>query len=163
MKSLKGSTIYCSTSLGSKILPTLVWWGARSCPREMSVKFRDYAELISLIDFRCSCVDGFLPNGPSQKLKKHRVRVFEAKKQFLLYAAWGFATDRQGGPCWMLVDTKEQKRLPPLLHSLFPCKFCKSFFLYRMTALSRGCKSLCQHIYIWDLSLYAKLRYPLDF
>lgn len=80
-------------------------------------------------DFGCSRVDGFLPNGPSQKLKKHRVRVFEAKKQFLSYAAWGFATDRQGGPCWMLVDTKEQKRFPPLLHSLFPCKFCQIVFL----------------------------------
>ena len=114
-------------------------------------------------DFGCSRVDGFLPNGPSQKLKKHRVRVFEAKKQFLLYAAWGFATDREGGPCWMLVDTKEQKRVPPLLQSLFPCKFCKIFFLYRMVALSRGCKSPCQHIYVWDLSLYAKLRHPLDF
>lgn len=63
----------------------------------------------------------------------------------------------------MLVDTKEQKRFPPLLHSLFPCKFCKIFLLYRMVALSRGCKSPCQHIYVWDLSLYAKLRHPLDF
>ena len=57
----------------------------------MSVKFLDFAELISLIDFKtlvaAVLTDFCQMHGPSQKLKKHRVRVFEAKKQFLLYAA----------------------------------------------------------------------------
>ena len=110
VKSPKAATIYCSTSESSKILPTFVWWGARTCPCEMSAKFCDFAELISLLDFKtfvAAVLTDFCQMVPV-KSWKNRVRVFEAKKQFLLYAAWGFATDRQGGPCWMLVDTKEQ-------------------------------------------------------
>ena len=140
--------------------------GARSCPREMSVKFLDFAELRSLIDFKTLVAAVLTDFCQMVPVKSWKNTVWGSLKQksssyCMLPEALQLTVKAAHVECWLTLKNKNVSLRFYIL--FFHANSAKLFFLYRMVALSRGCKSPCQHIYVWDLSLTAKLRHPLDF